>query len=570
MARRISVDPVTRIEGHLRVDCSVADGRVDKAWASGQMWRGIELILRDRDPREAWLFAQRICGVCTTVHAIASVRAVENALGLPVPPNAQYIRNLIQGAHGLHDHIVHFYQLSALDWVDITHALKADPKKAAALARSLSDWHRNSDSEFQDVARKLKSFVDSGQLGVFGTGYWDHPAMTLSPEANLMALVHYFQALEYQRVANKIVTVLGSKTPHIQNLAVGGVTNPINMDAQSVLNLERLQYIKSLIDELDAFTKQVYVPDVAAIGGLYADWTKYGKGITNYLSAPDMPLDEKGEKLALPGGYIRNGDVGTYQPIQGFNDAYFEKGVKEAVKHAWYSYSEGDETPLHPYDGETQPNHTEFQDDGKYSWVKSPTFHGERAQVGPLANVLCLYAAGHEGTKQYANAVLDTASETAGTKVGLDALHSTIGRHAARAIRGAVLTDTLSDQWQHLMDNIASGDTTTCNQPEFPDGEVQGYGFHEAPRGILSHWVVIRDGRIANYQAVVPTTWNAGPRDEQDRQGPYEAALLDNPVADPEQPLEVLRTVHSFDPCLACAIHLTDADGGPAVKINTR
>jgi hydrogenase large subunit len=557
MAKRIVVDPMTRIEGHLRVDCEVDGGKVVKAWSSGQMWRGIELILEGRDPRDAWIITQRICGVCTTVHAVASVRAVENALKMEVPLNAQYIRNMIITAHGIHDHIVHFYQLSALDWVDIVSALQADPVKAAQIAQSLSDWPLNNVTVFKDVQAKLQSFVNTGQLGVFASGYWGHPAMKLPPEINLIAAAHYFQALDYQRTANKIVSILGSKTPHIQNLAVGGVANPINLDSQSTLTLERLAYIKSFIDELGDFIRKVYMVDVAAVGAMYADWTQYGAGVTNYLSVPDLPLDTMGTQFELPGGYIQNADLSTFQPITSYQDKFFENGVKESVKHAWYQGGKG---ALHPYDGETIPQYTDFQDDGKYSWVKAPTFNDKRAQVGPLANVLCMAAAGHEPTTRNLQTVLNMASAVAGAQIPVAALHSTIGRHAARAVRTAVLHETLGNQWTLLMENIGKGDYATFNQPEFPKGEIRGFGYHEAPRGVLSHWTVIRDGKIANYQAVVPSTWNAGPRDEADEAGPYEASLLDNPVAEPEKPLEVIRTIHSFDPCLACAIHMVDTE----------
>jgi len=557
MAKRIVVDPMTRIEGHLRVDCEVDNGKVVKAWSSGQMWRGIELILEGRDPRDAWIFTQRICGVCTTVHAIASVRAVENALKLEVPLNAQYIRNLIITAHGIHDHIVHFYQLSALDWVDIVSALQADPAKAAQIAQSLSDWPLNNVTVFKEVQAKLQNFVNSGQLGVFASGYWGHPAMKLPPEINLMAVAHYFQALDYQRTANKIVSVLGSKTPHIQNLAVGGVANPINLDSQSTLTLERLTFIKSVIDELGDFVRKVYMVDVAAIGAMYADWTQYGAGVTNYLSVPDLPLDTMGTQFELPGGYIQNADLSTFKPITGYQDAFFEGGVKESVKHAWYQGGKG---ALHPYDGETIPQYTDFDDDGKYSWVKAPTFNDKRAQVGPLANVLAMAAAGHEPTTRNLKTVLDMVGAVAGAEIPVAALHSTIGRHAARAVRTAVLHESLENQWTLLMENIGKGDYDTFNEPVFPKGEVRGVGFHEAPRGVLSHWTVIRDGKIANYQAVVPSTWNAGPRDESDEAGPYEASLMDNPIAEPDKPLEVIRTIHSFDPCLACAIHMVDTE----------
>ncbi len=556
MSKRITIDPITRIEGHLRIDVEVDGGKVTKAWSSGQMWRGVELILLGRDPRDAWAITQRICGVCTTVHAITSVRAVENALNLEIPVNAQFIRNMIISAHAIHDHIVHFYHLAALDWVDVVSALKADPLKTAQLAESLSDWPLNNKHVMTQTLEKLKSFVGSGQLGPFTNGYWGHPAMKLSPEVNLLAVAHYLQALDAQRHANKIVTLLGSKSPHIQNVAVGGVSNPIATDSQSVLTIERLLAVKEHMDALGEFIRKVYLVDIAAVGAFYADWTKYGAGVTNYLSAPDFPMDSKGTQFLTPGGYIPGGDVGKYKPITAFGDAFLRDGVEESVKHSWYNYSKPG--PLHPYKGETTPNYTDFQDDGKYSWLKAPTFYGKRAQVGPLANVLCGVAAGHQPTITYANKVLDTASSLLGSKIPLAALHSTIGRHAARAVRCGVMHDVLQQNWQALIGNIGKGDVATFNKPVFPKGEIMGFGFHEAPRGLLSHWTVIRDGKIANYQCVVPSTWNAGPRDETDEIGPYEASLMDNPIADPEQPLEVLRTIHSFDPCLACAVHVVE------------
>ena len=565
MSTRITIDPITRIEGHLRVDCEINGGKVTKAWSSGQMWRGVELILLGRDPRDAWAITQRICGVCTTVHAIASVRAVENALALEVPLNAQYIRNMIVAAHAIHDHIVHFYHLSALDFVDVVSALKADPVKAAAWIQQYSDWPLNGKEVMKATQEKLKSFVGTGQLGPFTNGYWGHPAMKLTPEINLVAVAHYLQALDVQRQANKIVTILGSKTPHIQNMAVGGVSNPIAVDSQSVLTVDRLMAIKTQIDKLADFVNKVYLIDVAAVGSVYADWTGYGAGVTNYLSAPDFPTDTKGTEFMVPGGYIPGGDLAKYQPIKSFGDDFLGKGVEESVKHSWYSYSVGG--PLHPYKGETKPQYTDFQDEGKYSWLKAPTFYGKRAQVGPLASVLNAVAAGHQPTVATANKVLDTVSALVGKKVGLGALHSTIGRHAARAVRCAVMVDLLQANWDKLVANIGAGDVATFNKPVFPKGEVMGFGFHEAPRGLLSHWIVIRDGKIANYQCVVPSTWNAGPRSEDDAPGPYEASLVDNPVADPEKPLEVLRTIHSFDPCIACAVHVHDEECGQAVQI---
>ena len=567
MSQRITIDPVTRIEGHLRVDVEIDGGRVKKAWASGQMWRGVETILLGRDPRDAWAITQRICGVCTTVHAMASVRAVENALQLEIPVNAQYIRNMIMLAHAVHDHIVHFYHLSALDWVDVVSALKADPDKTASLAQSLSSWSGNSKAEFRKVQERLKGFVGTGQLGIFTNGYWGHPAMKLTPEVNLLAVSHYLQALEVQRYASKIVSILGSKSPHIQNVAVGGVSNALSTDSQSVLTMERLLAVKEWMLKLDDFVKNVYLIDVAAIGAFYADWTKVGRGITDYLSVPDIPLDGKGTTFALPGGYIEGGKLESFKAIKTFGDKYFVDGVSEGIKHSWYNYKEGDAKSLHPYKGETVPKYTDFQDDGKYSWLKAPTFYGKPMQVGPLARVLNMLAAGHEPTKLYATKALDLVSTIAGAKVGLDAMHSTIGRHAARAVGCAVQCDELVKQWDLLLANMAKGDLKTFNRPEFPKGEQMGVGLHEAPRGVLSHWVVIKDGKIANYQCVVPTTWNAAPRNEKDQPGAYEACLVDTPVADAEKPLEVLRTVHSFDPCLACAVHVVDKENHPVVTV---
>jgi hydrogenase large subunit len=557
MSTRIVVDPVTRIEGHLRIDVEVDGGKVRKAWSSGQMWRGIEIILQGRDPRDAWLFTQRFCGVCTTVHAIASVRAVENALQLEIPLNAQYIRNLILAAHAMHDHIVHFYHLSALDWVDVVSALSADVAKTEQLAQSLSPWPRNNRLELQAVKDKLASFVDGGQLGIFANGYWGHPAMKLPPEVNLLAVSHYLQALEYQRKANEVVSILGSKTPNIQNLAVGGVANAINLDNQATLNMNTLYNIKSVLDEMTAFIQQVYVPDVCAIGAMYADWLGYGSGVTNYLAVPDLPLDSKGTVFDLPGGTIMGADLSTIKSIDSFDDPYFRDNVSENIAHAWY---DGDWT-RHPYQEETVPKYTDFEDDGKYSWIKAPRFDGKPMQVGPLAQVLVGYALKHEPTVRWLTHAVETASSIAGTKLSPAVLHSTLGRHLCRAVRTAVICELAGKQWELLVQNIASGDTDIFNKPDFPSGEIQGFGFHEAPRGTLSHWTVIRDGKIANYQAVVPSTWNAGPRDSEGVPGPYEASLVGNPIADPERPLEVLRTIHSFDPCIACAVHTLDVDG---------
>jgi hydrogenase large subunit len=557
MSKRITIDPVTRIEGHLRMDVEVDGGAVTDAWSAGTMWRGIEVILKGRDPRDAWVFTQRICGVCTTVHAIASVRAVENALGMEIPLNAQYIRNMLISAHALHDHIVHFYHLSALDWVDVVAALKADPAKAAAIAQSLSPWPRNSKEEMAAVKAKLAEFVRGGQLGIFANGYWGHPAMKLPPEVSLLAVSHYLQALDVQRKANQAVAILGGKTPHIQNLAVGGVANAINLDDASALNMAKLYMFKNLLEEVTAFVQQVYLPDVCAIGAMYADWLKYGKGVANYLAVPDLPLDPAGTRFDLPGGTILDGKIDTYRPIASFRDEYFMKNVSESIAHSYY---EGD-WRKHPWEEETKPKLTNFDPAKKYSWVKAPRFEGRPMQVGPLAQVLMGYAAGHEPTMRWGNQALGMSSKLAGVKLTPAVLHSTAGRHLARAVRCAVLGELALKHWKLLVDNIAKGDTAIYTEPKFSDGEQRGFGFHEAPRGTLSHWIVMNKQKIANYQAVVPSTWNNGPRDADGQRGPCEASLIGNPVADVQRPLEALRTIHSFDPCLSCAVHIVDIKG---------
>ncbi len=563
MAQRITIDPITRIEGHLRIDVEVDGGQVTKAWSSGQMWRGIETILQGRDPRDAWLFTQRICGVCTTVHALASVRAVENALDLEIPINAQYIRNIVMAIHALQDHIVHFYVLSALDWVDVVSALSADPKKTAALASSLSEWPGNSAKRFAVVQGKVKALVDSGQLGPFANGYWGHPAMTLPPEANLMAVSHYLESLDYQRKATQALGIISGKNPHIQNLSVGGVTAALNPDSDSALNMERLYWVKQLIQEVRGFIQQVYLPDVVAVGALYKDWLPYGAGVTNYMAVPDMVLNTEATEFDLPGGTIMNGDLSTVKGITSFNDDYFRDNVVENITHAWY---EGDWSK-HPYEEDDVPKYTDFQDDGKYSWIKAPRFQGKPLQVGPLAQMLVGYAQGHKPIIENVNNALSLVSSVAGVTVGPEVLHSTLGRHVARAVRASMLSDLALKHWDLLVDNIGKGDLEIFNKPVFPQGEQRGYGIHEAPRGALSHWIVIRDGKIKNYQCVVPSTWNAGPRDSEGEPGPYEASLVGNPVADAEKPLEVLRTIHSFDPCIACAIHMVNANGQEMSKV---
>ena len=562
--KRISIDPITRIEGHLRIDCEIENGVVTNAWSSGTMWRGMENIVKGSDPRDAWMIMQRICGVCTTVHAIMSVRAVEDALGAKVPVNAQYIRNMILSAHSMHDHIVHFYQLSAMDWVDITAALNADPDKAAEMLKGVSTWELNSANEFRNVQNKIKSLVESGQLGIFANGYFGHPAMKLPPEVNLIAVAHYLQALECQRDCNRIVALLGGKTPHIQNLAIGGVANPINLDSQSVLNLERLMFVKSCIDRLNDFVTQVYRVDAAIIAAYYPEWLNLGKTSGNYLSVPEYPIDGDNSKFVLTGGYIENFDISTFRPITQQKDEFVVKGIKESGKHAWYE----DDEPIEPWAGLTRPKYTGWQDEGKYSWVKAPSFYGKVVEVGPLAYLMCNLANENKDTLHHFNHIKGLYEKLSGNTLSVDHLHSTLGRIIARTVHCCVLNNILEQQWKLLVDNIGTGDTVAYLKTDIPQtGEFKGVGFGEVPRGMLSHWVVVKNGKIENYQAVVPSTWNAGPRNQNDEMGPYELSIIGTPVADPTKPLEVVRTIHSFDPCMSCAVHVVNTENGEVTQV---
>ena len=557
MSTRITLDPITRIEGHLRIDAEVNGGQVTNAWSSAQMWRGIEVIMKGRPPEDAWSLVQRFCGVCTTVHAISSIRSVEHALKVDVPLNAQYIRNIMIAQHSVQDHIVHFYHLSALDWVDVVSALKADPKKTAQIAQSISDWPGNSEKEFKAVKEKLQSFVNGGKLGIFASGYWGHPAMKLPPEVNLLAVAHYLKALDYQRKAAQAVAILGGKNPHIQNLVVGGVATAINMENIATLNMERIAYLRALMEETRDFVQKVYYPDMLAIAAAYKEWFRYGAGVTNYLAVPEFPEDTKNTKFALNGGIITSGDLGKIRPITTHQDEYLIANVKENVAHAWYEGA----ASLHPWEGETKPEYTDFKDNGKYTWCKAPRLDGKPVQVGPPAQIMVAYAAGNARVRK----LVDSAN--AGLGIGMKDYHSTMGRLLSRAHRAHLMADIALENLDKLVANIGSGDKAYANHTEIPSGEFRGVGFHEAPRGTLSHWMVIKNKKIENYQAVVPSTWNASPRDEKGVLGPYEASLVGNPVADAERPLEVLRTIHSFDPCIACAVHALDPEGKEITKV---
>ena len=581
----VVVDPITRIEGHLRIEAETENGKITRASSAGTMVRGIETILKGRDPRDAWAYTQRICGVCTLVHGIASVRAVENALNYSIPANAQIIRNLMIAAQYVHDHVMHFYHLHALDWVDVVSALKADPKATSELAQSISSYAKSSPGYFAGVQKKVKDFVESGQLGIFANGYWGHPAYKLPPEANLMAVAHYLEALSWQRDVVKLHTIFGGKNPH-PNFLVGGVPCAISIDANgnnstvpgtgfgaTSVNMVGLQKVKNVIDQMMMFVDQVYVPDTLAIAGFYKEWGGMGEGVGNFLTFGDFPEDGMSDPSSylVPGGAILDRDLTKVHPI----DIHDPEQIQEFVAHSWYDYSGGKESGLHPYDGETnlnysgpKPPYDNLDVDASYSWLKSPRWRGKPMEVGPLARVLMLHATGHKQTQELVGMTLKKLD------IPVGALFSTLGRTAARTLETKIFVDAMSGWYDTLIANIKAGDVRTFNEakwdPSTWPSECKGVGFMEAPRGALGHWIVIKDGKIDNYQAVVPSTWNAGPRDVDGNEGPYEAALKGHPLHDPKQPIEILRTIHSFDPCIACAVHVTDPEGEELVKVKIR
>ncbi len=576
---KIAIDPLTRIEGHLRIEAQVDGGKITDAWSSGTMWRGIELILKDRDPRDAWYFTQRICGVCTTVHALASVRAVENALGIEIPKNAVLLRNLIEASQYIQDHVIHFYHLHALDWVDVLSALEADPKKTADLAQSLSDWPNNGESNFRAVQDRLKAFAAGGQLGIFANGYWGHPAMKLPPEANLMAVSHYLEALDWQREFIRIHAILGSKNPHLQTYVVGGSTLAIDPNEQSVFNASQLAMVQQLFKKGLDFVSKVYIPDLLAVADVYKDeWAALGGGHGNFLTYGDYPQEtgdpsKRPEILFQPRGIILNGDISTVYPVE-------QEKIAEYIAHSWYTYSSGDDQALHPGEGETQPNYTgpkppyEFLNTGendKYSWLKSPRYDDTPMEVGPLARMLVAYASPDAPIHASVKEKVDTVLKSLGVEA--TALFSTLGRTAARGIETWVIAEAAQQWVNDLAANIRS-DLRVHNGERWDPAnwppEALGFGMTDAPRGALGHWVHINNGQIHNYQCIVPSTWNAGPRDGNGKRGPYEEALIGTPIADEEKPLEILRTIHSFDPCMACAAHLVDTTGKELVSVKVQ
>jgi len=573
---RIIIDPITRIEGHLRIEVEIDENNVvSDAYASSTMFRGIEEILKGRDPRDAGLLAMRICGVCTGTHYQRSIEAVEDAFDITIPKNARLVRNLIQGALYLHDHVVHFYHLHGLDWVDITSALQADPAAAEAESFNWSDTpYGTSASELIQIQARLKKFVEQGRLGIFSNAYWGNGSYKLTPEQNLIATAHYLQALDLQRDAAKMMAIFGGKMPHPQSLVVGGVTC-----VQDIKNPARIALFKTLLKKFSHFIKTAYLPDLAMAGVKYVDEALDGTGggLKNYMSYGDFRLDDTGfynSALLFPSGVVLNGDLSTLHPFD-------QTKVAEDVTHAWYK---GDK-PLHPYDGQTKPNYTGLEKkadgysylktDEKYSWIKSPIYDDNRVEVGPLARMIVGVAAKDQRITKYVGNFLTLL----GTKLGLGepapaaALFSTVGRTAARAIETELMADVMIEWVDELAANVANGDLSTWTEFDFDkvSKNAKGHGLAEAPRGGLGHWVSVKNGKIANYQAVVPSTWNAAPRDYKNRMGAYESALIGTKVSDVHQPLEILRTIHSFDPCIACAVHIIDTKGKELshFKVNT-
>ncbi|HLP97425.1 MAG TPA: nickel-dependent hydrogenase large subunit [Sideroxyarcus sp.] len=578
----VVIDPVTRIEGHLNIQVETdASGSVTQASSGGTMMRGIELILKGRDPREAWAFTQRICGVCTVVHGLTSVRAVENALGYAVPTNARHIRNLMMGAQTVQDHVTHFYQLASMDWLDVVSASQADPVATSNLQKCTSDWSNNSPEYFEAVRQKLASFIATGQLGLFSNAYWGHPAYKLPPEMNLMLFAHWLEALEWQREVVRVHAVFGGKNPH-PNFVIGGVPCAIHMQADAAgmlrpsigdegLDQNGLDLVQKCITRMRDFVSRVYRPDMLALASHYKDWFKRGEGLGNFLVYGEFPQDDSADiasNLFVPRGAIIGRNLDNIQRV----DLRNLDEIQEFVSSSWYDYSTGKSSGLHPFQGETTPHYTgpkvphdSLDVSQPYSWVKAPRWRGKPMEVGPLARILMMYGKGSRSVRSHVDKALRDLD------LSFPAMYSTMGRMLAQSIETQVTADELQVWFNQLTANIAGGDFRTHNAAMFdPAGwpaMAQGIGFSEAARGALGHWLTIDNGIIDNYQCVVPTTWNAAPRDHVGHGGALEAALVGHKLAIPDKPLELLRTIHSYNPCMACAVHLLDPEQNEILNV---
>ena len=558
--KRVVVDPITRIEGHLRAEVVVNDeGVVENAYISSTLWRGLEVIAKGRDPRDVPFMMQRICGVCTFSHYLKSTMAVEDALGIKIPLNAELTRTLMNISLFLHDHVVHFYQLHGLDWVDIVSALKADPKKASELAFKYSDDPiATGVNDLIRVQEKVKKFAESPQgLGPFANAYWGHPTYRFTPEQNLIALSHYLKALELQRVAARMMAIFGGKNPHPQSLTVGGVTCVMDLQDPARMGEWMTQF-----KEMANFVINAYQADIIMAAEMYKDEPSVTKpiGVKNFMAHEDM-LIGRGDYL-FSSGYVLNGDLSKAFDIN-------EDLITEEATHSWYK----DNQPLHPYDGKTNPNYTGLRDgesvgpngkmahsklideSKKYSWIKSPRYDGQSMEVGPLACMVVSYA---KGNKRVQKAVNDFLKRTG---LPVEALFTTLGRTAGRMLQAKIIAENGLTAFNNLVENLKVDQTTCAPYVIDKNKEYRGRGIGDVPRGMLSHWIRIKNGVVENYQAVVPSTWNAGPIDANGRQGPYEADLVGLKIHDLTQPLEIIRIIHSYDPCIACAVHVMDTKG---------
>ncbi len=560
MSKRIVVDPITRIEGHLRAEVVVDDdGVVTDAYISSTLWRGLEVIAKGRDPRNVPLLMQRICGVCTYSHYLKSTMAVEDALGIKIPLNAELVRTLMNAALFLHDHVVHFYHLHGVDWVDITSALKADPKKASELAFKYSkNPIATGENDLIKVQETVAKFASNPQgLGPFANAYWGHSTYKFTPEQNLIALSHYLKALEMQRLAAQLMAIFGGKNPHPQSLVVGGVSCVMD-----ILDPARMGEYLTKYKKMADFVHNAYLADIKMAAEAYKDEPSVTKpmGVRNFMAFKDFKVGR--DEYLFDSGYILKGDLTEVLEIN-------EDLITEEATHSWYQ----DDEPQHPYDGTTIPNHTGFVDgesigpdgemihsklidpDGKYTWIKSPRYDGQPMEVGPLACLLVGYAKGNTIIKDAVDGFLKE------TGLPLEILFSTLGRTAARSLQAGIVADNAIKAFHNLIENLKVDQDTCAPYVIDNDKEYKGRGIGDVPRGMLIHWIRIKNGVCENYQATVPSTWNAGPKDANGVRGPYEADLLNLQIADVTKPLEIIRIIHSYDPCIACAVHVMDTKG---------
>ena len=557
--KRLIVDPITRIEGHLRIEVEIDENNViQNAFSSATLWRGLETIVRNRDPRDAGFLLGRICGVCTYSHYRAGIEAVEDALGIVPPLNAQLTRSLMNQALFIHDHPVHFYHLHGLDWCDVVSALSADPALAAKEAFKYTKYPVDAgEGDLLKVKDKLKAFVDKGELGPFANAYWGHETFNFTPEQNLIVASHYLKALEIQRTAAQLMAIFGGKQPHPQSLTVGGVTCIMDLQDPSRMGEYLVKY-----KEVADFVLNAYYADIKMAGAAYLTETTVTKqnGVMNFMASDLVQLNSK--EFLFDSGIILNGDLSKVYEIN-------EDLITEEATHAWYEDNEA----LHPYDGKTNPKYTGMKDKmtvgpngvdvpsksiddaGKYSWIKSPRYDGKPMEVGPLASMLVSYAKGNEKIKKVVDDFLNE------TGLPAAALFTTLGRTAARCLQTKAIVDYGLETFNTLIENLKVDQETCAPYHIDKNKDYKGRFIGDVPRGMLSHWVRIKNGVIENYQCVVPSTWNAGPEDAKGQKGPYEANLIGIKVADISKPLEIIRVIHSLDPCIACAVHVMDQKG---------